>query len=81
MTVPDAPIARRWKFFVEDENGDGYHVGPCGERNEDCEFVGTDREADAEADRRADLWEMLPGHGFALRVLIESQGRVRTADA
>jgi hypothetical protein len=70
------PIVRRWRFFVEDENGEGRYVGPDGEPDADAEWIGTGAEASIESDRRADAWENRPGSGWALRVVIESLGKV-----
>lgn len=69
-------MLRRWRFLVEDECGDSRYVGPDGEKNEDAEWIGTDADADREADRRADAWENRPENGWAVRVVCESQGKV-----
>jgi hypothetical protein len=73
------PVVRRWKFRIEDENGEGRYVGPNGEPDADAEWIGTDAESLAESERRANAWEDRPGSGWALRVVRESLGRVQDA--
>jgi hypothetical protein len=68
-------VVRRWKFFVQDEDGEGRYVGPNGEPD-DAEWIGTDVESLAESERRANAWENRPGSGWAMRVVRESQGKV-----
>lgn len=67
-------VFRRWRFCVEDEDGEGRYVGPNGEPDAEAEWIGTDAEAERESDRRADAWENRPGNGWALRVVRESMG-------
>ena len=69
------PIVRRWKFRVEDPDGEGCYVGPDGKQDSECEWIGTDAEASAEAQRRADAWENAT-NGLCLRVVYESRGQV-----
>lgn len=64
---------RRWKFLVEDENGDCAYVGLDGTVDDESEWLGTDIESRAEAERRADAWESA-SNGLCLRVTIESRG-------
>ena len=63
-------MIRRWKFYAEslDDEGGFYLV-------EDNLFTGTDREADQEAERRAETWEEENG-GWIPKVVYESQGIV-----
>ena len=70
------PVVRRWKFRVEDPDGEGCYVGPDGKQDSECEWIGTDSEASAEAQRRADAWENATS-GLCLRVVYESQGQVK----
>lgn len=70
------PIVRRWKFRVEDPDGEGCYVGPDGKQDSECEWIGTDAEASAEAQRRAGAWEN-DTNGLCLRVVYESQGQVK----
>jgi len=69
-------VVRRWKFRVEDPDGEGCYVGPDGRQDSECEWIGTDAEASAEAQRRADAWENAT-NGLCLRVVYESQGKVK----
>jgi hypothetical protein len=66
---------RRWKFRVEGHNEPGGCVNAAGNRDDDCEFIGTNAEAAAEADRRADAWETKTGD-LCARVTYASQGKV-----
>jgi len=79
-TTADRPsvqaVVRRWMFRIEDENGEGYYVGPDGRQDSECEWIGTDAEASAEAQRRADAWENAT-NGLCLRVVYESRGQVK----
>jgi hypothetical protein len=70
------PIVRRWKFRVEDPDGEGCYVGPDGKQDSECEWIGTDADASKEAQRRSDAWENAT-HGLCLRVVYESQGQVK----
>jgi hypothetical protein len=70
------PIVRRWKFRVEDPDGEGCYVGPDGKQDSECEWIGTDAEASAEAQRRADAWENAT-NGLCMRVVYESRGQVK----
>ena len=74
------PIVRRWKFCVEDPNGEGCYVGPDGKQDSECEWIGTDAEAGAEALRRANAWEN-DTNGLCLRVVYESRGQVKANNA
>lgn len=69
---------RRWRFYVEDFDEEGQYVGANGEAvgydEEDTEFIGTFNEAEEEADRRADLWE-LANDRLAAKVVHESMGK------
>ena len=74
---PDVP--RRWRFYVEDFDGEIEYVGASGLcvdiDDETSWFTGTMEEAAKEADRRADFWE----EGcdcLAARVVYESLGKV-----
>jgi len=71
-------MKRRWKFAVETDEGHGYLTG-LGELVHDSaaaeDWIGTSREADAEALRRADAYDDLFG-GNVDRIIYESQGRV-----
>lgn len=71
-------IRRRWRFRVEDPGGEGCYVGPDGEPDADCEWIGTDAESVREGDRRADAWENATQR-LCLRLVCESQGRVTPA--
>jgi len=65
-------IIRKWKFYAEnDYEAYGFYL------DEDNIFTGTDREADLEAKKRADLWEEENG-GWISKVIYESQGKVTT---
>ena len=68
-------LVRRWKFLVEGHNEHGGYVNADGQRDDHCEYTGTNSEAAAEADRRADAWERVTGD-FCARVTYESQGIV-----
>ena len=66
----------RWQFSVEDLDGETEEIDVNGKsRDSDVEFVGTPTEADAEGDRRADLWEKLTGDWCAL-VTVARMGMV-----
>ena len=51
MTWPQT--IRRWRFLAEDENGDSAYVG--------SDFFGSEDQAIAEGDRRADEYEQKTG--------------------
>ena len=68
-------IVRRWRFRVEDQDGEGCYVGADGKQDSE-EWIGTDAEASDEAQRRADAWEDATG-GLCLRVVYESRGQVK----
>jgi hypothetical protein len=70
-----APIVRRWKFRIVDGNNDSFYVDADGKDNTECEFIGTDVDAQREADRRADTWQTVTNSN-CLRVVYESQGKV-----
>jgi len=68
---------RRWKFAIETDSGDGYLL-VSGDLVHDPDaaedWIGTSRQADAEALRRVDLYE--GAHGSVInRIVYESQGR------
>jgi hypothetical protein len=71
-------VVRRWRFRIKDENGEGCYVGPDGRHDSDAEWIGTDTEASAEAQRRADAWENAT-NGLCLRVVYESHGQVKAS--
>ncbi|MBC8420877.1 MAG: hypothetical protein H8E10_20040 [Desulfobacterales bacterium] len=63
-------IIRRWKFYAESlDSESGFYL------DEENLFIGTDREADQESERRAEAWEEENG-GWISRVVYESQGMV-----
>jgi hypothetical protein len=69
---------RKWKFYVEDENGSGRYVDERGEENsDDVLFIGGNAEANREAERRSGLWESYPSDGWILKVTLESHGIVK----
>ena len=70
---------RRWKFIVEDQEGERYHVGPDGQEGDETEWIGTDADAAREADRRADAWERRSDGGLALLAIYASQGKLDCA--
>jgi uncharacterized membrane protein len=65
---------RRWKFRIEGHNKPGGCVDAAGNRDDDCEFIGTSAEAAREANRRADAWERVTGD-LCESVTLESQGK------
>jgi len=70
---------RRWKFAVDTDDGSGYLVatGELVRAPENAiDWLGTDAEATAEAERRADDYENLTGR-TCTRIIYESQGRVQ----
>ena len=72
---PGPAARRRWRFEVEDV--DEVRTGvdaDGGERNADEYFIGMTAEAEAEAERRADLWELGPTGKHVARVTYESYG-------
>jgi hypothetical protein len=71
-TTDQGQVKRRWRFRIEDENGDDVSLD---EFFNPSFFVGTSSEADAEAERLANLWEQQTG-GLALQVVSESHGVV-----
>jgi hypothetical protein len=68
-------IVRRWRFRIEGHNDPGGYIDADGQRDEDCEYIGTDAHARAEADRRADAWERATGD-LCAKVTYESRGVV-----
>jgi len=76
--VESIVIRRRWLFRCEDWNDDEFCLDAEG--NETCEdeavpWIGSDKEAHQEADRRCDLWEEA-NNAFVAKVTMESRGRV-----
>ena len=68
-------LLHRWLFCIEDNNGDEFYLDADGKTVHAEEFyVGTDREAEIESQRRADLWEVDPQPGLVLRVTREGHG-------
>lgn len=66
----------RWRTSLTDENGDDFYVGPEGSsKGAEDVFLATPAEADAEGNRRADLWEEKMG-GLVMRLTLERRGRV-----
>lgn len=68
------PIRRSWKFCAADDNG-CFYIGPDGQPNSECEWIGTNAEASAEAQRRFEAWENAT-NGLGLGLVYESQGQV-----
>ena len=61
-----------WKFAAENWDGDRFYLDADGvAASEDEAFAGTPRQADMEADRRADLY----GDGLE-RVIVERRGKI-----
>lgn len=69
---------RKWKFYIETDNGSGY-LDPDGTLRKEKEFtpnfIGFENEADKEADSRAEAYENLTGR-TCTRIVYESQGKV-----
>lgn len=61
-------ITRRWKFYVELENGNVFYIN-------EAEFTGTNNEADREAQKRADEWEN-KNDGLIVKITCESMGKI-----
>jgi hypothetical protein len=61
--VRSTALVRRWKFRVEGFNDDGGCVDAAGQRDEDCEYIGTNAEAATEADRRVGRMGLGPEPG------------------
>ena len=70
---------RKWKFAVVTDDGSGYLL-PSGELvrdpNQAEDWIGSNHEAEAEAERRANAAEDRPGP-FITRIVYESQGKVK----
>lgn len=68
---------RRWRFYIEGFDGEAEYMGTNGEAVSydytEAEFIGTFKEAETEADRRADLWE-IANDRLAAKVVHESLG-------
>ena len=70
-------VRRRWRFRVTSFDDTDFYLGPDGGPDlNDAEWIGTDRDAAAEASRRADIWEDRPDGWVVARVVYESQGVV-----
>lgn len=62
-----------WFFTLETLNDD-FHVDGDGEKTwEPVEYQGTEREAQREGQRRADLWEINASE-MAIRMILERRG-------
>ena len=67
----------RWLFMVNDSEDQEFCLDSDGKTlHADEFFIGTDREAEVESQRRADLWENDPKHGMVMRVTREGHGIV-----
>ena len=83
VVLPQVPvyatrILRRWIFNVTDGNDDVFCVGKDGGEihpSDALVFTGTDSEAEAEAERRADAWE-IKHNALCMRIERESRGKV-----
>lgn len=74
--MKDPEARRKWRFRAEDFENAVFYLGPNGEeRDDEEEWIGTDREAEDEGDRRSDLWEVRTG-GCLDQITRESRGRV-----
>ena len=75
---------RNWYFEIEDwEDGASEYPDENGvnagyDTARDTPFIGNETEANAEAERRADLWESQV-NGFASKVTLHAFGRVNEA--
>jgi len=70
---------KRWRFRIEDWDDNTFHLGSTGnevdEDNQEEWFIGTQREADIEADRRANLWEDRTD-ALVSHIVSESRGKI-----
>ena len=70
---------RKWKFYVDLERGSGFLLADgtlVPNPNDAADWIGTDNEADREANRRTDLFEDRTGETVD-KVVYESQGKVK----
>jgi hypothetical protein len=63
---------KQWRFLVTDWDDNTTYIGADGDETE-SEFSGTGREAIAEGERRANLWEARTGN-LAAAIMRESRG-------
>ena len=69
------PERHRWLFSVEEDAGEEFYLDGDGRTVHAEEFfVGTDREAEVEGSRRADIWEGDSAHGMVVRITREGHG-------
>lgn len=71
---------KRWRFCVENLDEECWYLDAAGGVNgneRDAEFIGTSQEAEAEGERRCELWETATGD-LAARITRESCGAPNT---
>ena len=76
--VDDRVVIRRWIFYGTDFQDLRFYLNEHGQEvGEDIAvlWVGSDAEAEMEADRRADLWEKI-NDAFLSRITLESRGKI-----